>query len=102
MPKRDVALLLDDIRTAIDKIERYATGLDHDAFMADEKTVDAVVRNLEVIGEAVRQIPADFASTHPAVPWQRIAGLRNRIVHSYFGLDLEIVWQILQRDLPDP
>lgn len=100
MPKRDVDLLIEDISAAIAKIERYTAGLDHDGFLADEMTVDAVVRNLEIIGEAARQMPADLAAAHPEVPWQRIAGLRNRIVHDYFGLDLEIIWRILQTDLP--
>lgn len=58
------------------------------------------MRNLEVIGEAVRQIPVEYTTANPTIPWQRIAGLRNRIVHGYFGLDLEIIWQILQTDLP--
>jgi uncharacterized protein with HEPN domain len=100
MPKRNVALLLEDVVSAIGKIERYTDGLGREAFLADEKTIDAVVRNLEIIGEAARTVPDDFAAAHPGVPWQRIAGLRNRIVHDYFGLDLEIIWQILQVDLP--
>lgn len=68
--------------------------------MADDKTVDAVVRNLEIIGEAARQAPDDFAAAHSIVPWRRIAGLRNRIVHDYFGLDLDIIWEVIQTDLP--
>jgi uncharacterized protein with HEPN domain len=100
MPKRDVDLLIEDIVAAVGKIERYIAGLGREAFLADDKTIDAVVRNLEIIGEAARHVPDDFAAVHPEVPWQRIAGLRNRIVHDYFGLDLEIVWQILQTDLP--
>ena len=63
-------------------------------------TIDAVVRNLEVLGEAARQMPEDFVAKHPEVPWRTIAGLRNRIVHDYFGLDLEIIWQIISQDLP--
>jgi uncharacterized protein with HEPN domain len=59
-----------------------------------------VVRNLEVLGEAARQIPDEFAAGHPDVPWRKITGLRNRIVHDYFGLDLEIIWQIVRNDLP--
>ena len=75
-------------------------GLSREAFMADDKTVDAVVRNLEIIGEAARQVPDEFAAAHSAVPWRRIAGLRNRIVHDYFGLDLDIIWEVIQTDLP--
>jgi uncharacterized protein with HEPN domain len=69
--------------------------------LADEKTVDAVVRNLEVIGEAVRWLPEEVKATRQQIPWTQIAGLRNRIVHDYFGLDLEIIWQVLQVSLPE-
>jgi hypothetical protein len=100
MPKRDADLLIEDILAAIEKIERYVHGLSRDGFMADDKTVDATVRNLEIIGEAARQIPGDFSAAHPSVPWRRIAGLRNRIVHDYVGLDLEIIWEVIQTDLP--
>lgn len=101
MPKRDADLLIEDILAAIGKIEDYTRGVNHDAFLADAKTIDAVVRNLEIIGEAARRMPAEFVTAYPDVPWQQIAGLRNRVVHyEYFGLDLEIVWQIIEGDLP--
>ena len=100
MPRRDADLLIEDILAAIGKIEDYTRGVNRDAFLADAKTVDAVVRNLEIIGEAARRMPAEFVTVYPHVPWPQIAGLRNRIVHEYFGLDLEIVWQIIERDLP--
>lgn len=101
MPKRDADLLLEDILCAIARIERYMEGLDRERFLVDEKTIDAVVRNLEIIGEAVRRLPETFTRQHDAIPWSQIAGLRNRIVHDYFGLDLEIIWQVLQASLPD-
>ncbi len=100
MPKRDPDLLIEDILAAIQKIERYTAGMDQEIFRQDEKTVDAVVRNLEVVGEATRQLPEDFSNRHPNVPWRQISGLRNRIVHEYFGLDLEIIWQVIRHDLP--
>lgn len=100
MPKRDPDLLIQDILEAIRKIELFIAGLDCTAFLRDEKTVDAVVRNLEVLGEAVKQLPDDFTLRHPAVAWHQIAGLRNRIVHDYFGLDLNLIWQIVYHDLP--
>jgi uncharacterized protein with HEPN domain len=100
MPKRDADLLIADMLEALRKIDSYTAGLDHSAFLQDEKTIDAVVRNLEVLGEAAQQIPDEFEARHPGVPWRRIAGLRNRIVHDYFGLDLEIIWQIVRNDLP--
>jgi uncharacterized protein with HEPN domain len=99
MPKREADLLLEDIRSAVARIERYTSGMERERFLADEKTIDAVVRNLEVIGEAVRWLPDEFKRQHPGIPWGQIAGLRNRIVHDYFGLDLEIIWQVLQTSL---
>jgi uncharacterized protein with HEPN domain len=100
MPERDPNLLIEDMRAAIHKIERYTSGMDQAMFQQDEKTVDAVVRNLEIIGEAARRIPAEFAFRHAEVPWKQVSGLRNRIVHDYFGLDLEIIWQVIRHDLP--
>ena len=100
MPKRDAELLVEDMLEALRKIDLYIGGMDHSAFLRDEKTIDAVVRNLEVLGEAARQIPDDYVISHSHVPWRKISGLRNRIVHDYFGLDLEIIWQILKNDLP--
>ncbi len=67
--------------------------MNHDAFLADELVIDGVARNLEIIGEAARQLPEEFRRNHAQVPWTQIAGLRNRIVHDYFGLDLEIIWE---------
>lgn len=100
MSKREPSVLLEDIRTSIGKIQRYITGLDEVSFLADEKTTDAVIRNLEIIGEAAKQLPADFRSRHSAIPWAQIAGLRNRIVHNYAGIDLKLVWHILQTAIP--
>jgi uncharacterized protein with HEPN domain len=100
MPKRDATLLIEDIETAISRIDKYTTGLNRGAFMRDEKTIDAVVRNLEIIGEATRQLPEDFKKRHATIPWQKMAGLRNRIVHDYFGVDLEIIWQIVSIEIP--
>ena len=100
MSKRDSKLLLDDIRTAIGKIEQYILNLDKEGFLADDKTVDAVVRNLEIIGEAVRQMPEGYKQAHTQIAWGQIAGLRNRIVHDYFGLDLDLIWEIIKGDLP--
>ena len=101
MSKRDATILLEDIREALAKISRYVSGMDRAAFLGDEKTVDAVVRNVEIIGEAVKQLHDDFKAANPAVPWAQIAGLRNRIVHDYAGVDLEIIWQIVQESLPE-
>ncbi len=101
MSKREPSVLLDDIRTSIEKIQRYTAGLDEGSFLDDEKTTDAVVRNLEIIGEAAKQLPAEFKKRHSAIPWLQIAGLRNRIVHDYAGIDLKLVWNILQTAIPN-
>ena len=100
MSKRSANLLIQDMREAIEKIRRYTAGLTAETFSTDEKSVDAVVRNLEIIGEAANRLPEDFKAQHREVEWSKIIGLRNRIIHDYFGIDLQIVWQVLQRDLP--
>jgi uncharacterized protein with HEPN domain len=96
-----VEALLQDMLRAIAKIERYVKGYNIAQFLADEKTADAVVRNLEIIGEAARRIPPSFKETQPHVPWRQISGMRNRIVHDYLGVDMEIVWHIATISLPD-
>lgn len=97
---RDYKVFLEDILEAINKIHRYTAGLSQEAFRKDEKTLDAVVRNLEVIGEAVKKLPARIRSKHPQVDWRKIAGLRDILIHEYFGIDVEIIWDILENKLP--
>ncbi len=101
MSKRPVNLLLNDIRQAIDRIEQYIKNMSFDAFSDDQKSVDAVVRNLEIIGEAASRLPDEFKEKYSEIEWYKVVGLRHRIVHEYFGIDLEIIWQILQKDLPE-
>jgi uncharacterized protein with HEPN domain len=99
MSKRDVLLLIDDMLQSAQKIKRYTSGMDYTSFIADAKTVDAVARNFEIIGEASNRIPSDFKDSHPELEWKRIKGFRNRIVHHYFGIDYEIVWDIIEHYL---
>lgn len=99
MSKRDTNLLLEDILESALKIQRYSSGLDFEGFMNDEKTVDAVIRNFEIIGEAANQIDESYREQNPEIEWNRIRGFRNRIVHEYFGIDYEIVWSIMQEYL---
>lgn len=101
MSERDPALLVEDIREAIAKITRYCEGLTRDAFLADEKTCDAVIRNLEIVGEATRQMPQAVRDQHPEIPWHQMAGMRNRMVHDYAGVDLDIVWTVVTTSLPE-
>ena len=70
------------------------------SFEADERTADAVARNLEIVGEAASRLPDEFKQEHPEIEWAKMAGLRHRIVHEYFGVDLKIIWRILKTDLP--
>jgi uncharacterized protein with HEPN domain len=97
---RDPRLYLDDIREACEKIMRYSQGLDLDQLVQDEKTFDAVVRNLEIIGEAVKHIPPEMRARYPDVEWHKIAGLRDIVAHEYFGLDEDILWDVIQHRIP--
>ena len=96
---RDYKVFLEDILEAIGKIRHYNRGLSLQAFTADGKTFDAVVRNLEIIGEAVKQIPEDMRSLRPEVEWRRVGRLRDILIHQYFGVDEQIVWDIIQNKL---
>jgi uncharacterized protein with HEPN domain len=91
---------LADILEAIQRIQEYTDGLKDEAYYVDYKTQDAVVRNLEVIGEAAKNISEDFRTEHLQVPWRDLAGVRDKLIHQYFGINQEIVWQIVQKDLP--
>jgi uncharacterized protein with HEPN domain len=96
---RDYKVFLEDILEAIRKIRDYTDGLSLQAFTADAKTFDAVIRNLEIIGEAVKQIPEDIRSLRPEVEWKRVGRLRDILIHQYFGVDAQIVWDIVQNKL---
>jgi uncharacterized protein with HEPN domain len=98
--KRSVALYLDDILDCISKIEEYSAGHKEESFYADSKAQDAVLRRLEILGEAVKSIPEGFKNAHPAIPWKKIAGLRDVLVHAYFGINLKMVWIVIKTDLP--
>ncbi|MCZ6624322.1 MAG: DUF86 domain-containing protein [Deltaproteobacteria bacterium] len=97
---RDYKVFLDDILGAIAKVRRYTAGFSQEEFFKDEKTLDAVARNLEIIGEAVKKIPPRLRTQYPSVDWKKVAGLRDILVHEYFGIDSEIIWDILQNKLP--
>ena len=97
---RDSRVYLEDILEATRKIVSYTQNHTKAAFLEDEKTFDAVVRNLEVIGEAVKKLPEDLRAQHPALEWKKMAGLRDILIHEYFGLDTEIVWDIVKNKVP--
>lgn len=100
MSKREPELLLADMLEAIGKIKTYTAALNFKQFKSDDKTIDAVVRNLEIIGEASRMLPEEFTKRNPHIAWYQIIGIRNRIIHAYFGVDLKIIWQVVKEDLP--
>ena len=101
MSKRPVKLLVNDICEAIQRIENYIKGMSFEDFSQDQKSIDAVARNLEIMGEAANRLPDEYKEKYSDIEWYKIVGLRHRIVHEYFGVDLQIIWQILQKDLPE-
>ncbi len=100
MSKRDWRLFVEDMLESIDLIEEYVAPLNLDNFKKDRKTIDAVVRNFEVIGEASKFVPDDIKAKHSEIDWPAILGLRNRIAHEYFGISLSIIWTIIKDELP--
>jgi uncharacterized protein with HEPN domain len=96
---KDTAVYLKHILDAIEKIEAYTKG-GRAVFFKSTMVQDSVVRNLEIIGEAVKNLPADFKKANPKVPWRSIAALRNVLIHEYFGVDLKIVWRVVSKRLP--
>ena len=99
--KRDYKLYLDDLIESIEKIEEYVQRLSFDDFTQDGKTIDAVVRNLEVMGEAAKHIPQKLRDKYPAVPWREMAGMRDKLIHGYFGINLDVVWKTIEKRLPE-
>ncbi len=98
--ERDLILYLEDIVLSMKRVGEYIAGLDFQHFKWDFKTVDAVVRNFEIIGEASKNLPEGFKSSHPEIPWEEMYRLRNRVTHEYFGIDYEIIWDIAIKHLP--
>lgn len=99
MSERNPGLLAEDILESIRKIKAYTEGMCKADFLNDERTIDAVIRNFEIIGEAANRMPEEIRDRFNQIDWHRIRGFRNRIVHDYMGVDLNIVWKILEGDL---
>jgi len=100
MSSRSDSQLISDIREAIDRITRYVSGMTYDEFLEDTKTQDAVIRNIEIIGEATKRLSRRIRDESPDVPWRQMAGSRDRLIHDYFGVNIDIVWQIADIELP--
>lgn len=98
--KRSVGLYIKDIVEYMERAEEHVEGLSHEQFLNDRKTCDAVIRCIEVMGEAAKNIPDDIRSKYPSIPWRDIAGMRDKIIHGYFIVDFEEVWLAVKEDIP--
>ena len=98
---RDFKVYLEDIFTSAEKIEKYTSGLSYEDLLGDDKTFDAVLRNLEILGEAAKKVPQDIQKKHAEIEWSKLAGLRDILIHQYFGVDAEIIWDIIKNKLPE-
>ncbi len=100
MPRRNWKMRINDILECVAKIQRHTQGFGFDEFEADDKTVDSVLRNLEIIGEAARHVPREVKTRYPNVPWNEMQTMRNIVIHEYHGVNLKIIWQTVTEDLP--
>ena len=99
--KRHYSLFFEDAIDAMNKIGSYIRDLDYESFSQNNMVIDAVVRNLEIIGEAIKNIPDNIIDKYPDIPWKRMIGLRNIVIHAYFGIDLENIWKIITENIPE-
>jgi uncharacterized protein with HEPN domain len=100
MSRRIDGDFLRDISETIHRITAYTAGMTYESFVADTKTQDAVIRNLEILGEATKNLSQQLQANNPTIPWTSMAGTRDRLIHHYFGVNLDIVWQIITLELP--
>ncbi len=98
--KRTLRDYVGDILTSFEETQEFTRGLDFDSFARDRKTINAVVRSLEVMGEAAKKIPIEVQENYPEIPWKRMTGMRDKLIHEYSGVDLEIVWGVVNTELP--
>ncbi len=98
---KDVNLFLEHILDSIKDVELFLKGVSKEKFLKNKEKQYAVIRGIEIIGEAVKNIPYEFRRKHKDIPWKEIAGMRDRLIHHYFGVNLERVWNVIKKDLPD-
>lgn len=98
---KDDQVYLNHILEALQKIELYVSKISYEEFLSEDLVLDAVVRELEIIGEASRKISEEYKNEHPQLPWSKMAGMRNKLIHEYFGVDKKIIWETCQTDLKD-
>ena len=99
--QQDIADYFKDILQALDDVAEFTDGMDFEQFSCDKKTVNAVIRSLEVLGEATKHIPAAFRKRHPEIPWSKMAGMRDVLIHDYMGVDHMTVWKVAKERLPE-
>ncbi len=99
--KRDCSLFIKDILKAIENIEEFTAGTSFEQFRSSEKTRSAVAWQIQVIGEATKNIPASVRSSYPEVPWKYMARIRDKVAHFYFGVDYEIIWDVIKKNIPE-
>lgn len=98
--KKDPKIFLKHILESIEEIEKYTTGVSGDKFFRDSQMQDAVIRRLEIIGEAVKNLPLAFRKKHVHIPWKEMGGMRDILIHEYFGVDIDLVWKVVEKDIP--
>jgi uncharacterized protein with HEPN domain len=98
--KKDYLVYIDDILDAMDKAEKFVAGMSYEQFENDLRTTFAVTRALEIVGEATKRLPPDIREKHPHIPWKDMAGMRDVIIHGYDNVNLQIVWDVVKRDIP--
>lgn len=99
--KRDYKLFLKDIILAMESVERFVEAMSIEELTQDDRTSSAVIRKFEIIGEATKHIPEGLKEKHPEIPWKRMAGMRDRLIHAYFGIDYKLVWDAIKLEIPE-